>query len=176
MPILFLLFIVIPIAEIFTIIQVNDWIGGWNTVGLMVLSAFAGATLLRTQGLATLVRLQEKAAEGELPSTELLEALVLFFGGALMVTPGFLTDGFGLLLLVRPFRLWLIAAMLSRWWQQFASKVQSGQGSFYYTSRFTGTNATNDNDHPINKVATGRDGHDIIEGDFREVDDDKAGK
>lgn len=97
---LFVLFIIIPIVEIAVIIQVGDLLGMWPTVALVILSAWLGAKYVRQQGLATLQSVQTKMAQGEMPSNEIVTGLMLLVAGVLLVTPGFVTDIFGLSLLI----------------------------------------------------------------------------
>ena len=106
--ILLLLFIVVPIVEITVLMQVGELIGGWPTVGLVVLSAWIGAYFVKQQGLSTVQNLQLKMAQGEMPSNEIVAGLLLLVSGVLMVTPGFITDIFGLSLLIPQVRLALV--------------------------------------------------------------------
>lgn len=87
-----------PIAEIAVFINVGEIIGGWNTVLLVILSAMLGAILVKREGVATLAQAQLKMQKGELPAKELGSGLLLLVAGVLLVTPGFITDIFGLLL------------------------------------------------------------------------------
>ena len=91
-PVLFLLFLAIPLLEIYFLILVGGWIGALPTVLLVILTAAAGATLARHQGLATLQRVQTMLARGELPAVELFEGVILLVGALLLLTPGFITD------------------------------------------------------------------------------------
>ena len=97
---LFVLFIIIPIIEITVIMQVGALLGVWPTIAIVILSAWLGAKYVRQQGLATLQSVQTKMAQGEMPSGEIVTGLMLLVAGVLLVTPGFVTDIFGLLLLV----------------------------------------------------------------------------
>ncbi|WP_019026449.1 FxsA family protein [Colwellia piezophila] len=97
---LFVLFIIIPIIEITVIMQVGALLGIWPTVAIVILSAWLGAKYVRQQGLATLQSVQTKMAQGEMPSGEIVTGLMILVAGVLLVTPGFVTDIFGLLLLV----------------------------------------------------------------------------
>ncbi len=101
--ILFLL-IAVPIAEIAVFIAVGERIGLWPTLGLVVLTALVGTALLRHQGLSTLMRAQESLAEDRFPVTEVFDGVCLLLAGALLLTPGFVTDGVGLLLFVPALR------------------------------------------------------------------------
>ena len=94
-PFFLLLFLLVPLAEIWLLIEVGGWIGALPTVALVVLTAVIGAALARFQGLATLQRLQAAMARGEAPAVEMLEGVLLLVGALLLLTPGFLTDGIG---------------------------------------------------------------------------------
>jgi UPF0716 protein FxsA len=102
--ILALLFLVIPIAELYVIIQVAHAIGVFDTLGLLVLDSLLGGWLMKREGMGVLRRLQSKLATGEVPSTELVDGFLILFGGALMLAPGFLTDILGMALLLPPVR------------------------------------------------------------------------
>ncbi len=97
---LFVLFIVMPIVEIALLLEVGDLIGGWPTLGLVILTAFLGAKLLRQQGSSTLQEIQQKTASGEIPGNTLIEGLMLLVAGILLITPGFITDIIGFILIV----------------------------------------------------------------------------
>lgn len=101
---LLLLFLLVPLVEIWFLIQVGRVIGAGWTVFFVVFTAVLGAALLRAQGLTTLQRVQASLEQGRLPAMELLEGLMLLVAGALLLTPGFVTDAFGFLLLVPPLR------------------------------------------------------------------------
>jgi UPF0716 protein FxsA len=95
---LFLLFAILPIVEIAILINVGEQIGGWYTVAIVIVTAFAGAHLVRQQGLSTLMQAQKKMHAGAMPGQEMAEGLLLVIAGVLLVTPGFVTDGIGFLL------------------------------------------------------------------------------
>ena len=109
---IFLAFIIVPIAEIAIFIEVGGAIGLWNTVGLIVFTAIAGTALLRTQGLSALRKAQESFARHVFPVNELFDGLCLLVAGALLLTPGFATDTAGLALFVPWIRAALRHAML----------------------------------------------------------------
>ena len=114
MPVLFLLFIIVPIIEITLLINVGQAIGAWYTVGLVLLSAFIGVNMLRYQGISTLARAQQRMNAGELPGEEMVEGIVLAVGGALLITPGFVTDTIGFCCLIPATRKALVRALKSR--------------------------------------------------------------
>lgn len=94
---LFMLFAVMPIVEIALLLEVGDMIGGWNTVAVVIITAFVGASLVKQQGLQTFMSAQQKMQTGQIPSQEVAEGLLLLVAGVLLVTPGFVTDCIGLL-------------------------------------------------------------------------------
>jgi UPF0716 protein FxsA len=105
-------FIGIPIAEIAVFIHVGERIGLWPTLGTVIVTAIVGTWLLRRQGLATLFRLQEEMNAGRVPLREMFDGACLLFAGALLLTPGFITDAMGFLLFLPPVR-GLVMAVLA---------------------------------------------------------------
>ena len=97
---LFLAFTIIPIIEIYLLIEIGAMLGALTAVTLVILTGFLGAFLARMQGLQTLYRIQESLREGKMPSGELLDALLIVIAGLVLLTPGFLTDSVGFLLLI----------------------------------------------------------------------------
>ena len=102
--VLFLVFVVTPIVELAVIVQVAGSTGVMNTIGLLVLVSLVGAWLVRREGLGILRRAQAELAEGRMPGRELVDGLLVLLAGALMLTPGFVTDTVGLALLLPPVR------------------------------------------------------------------------
>jgi UPF0716 protein FxsA len=115
LPVL-LLFIAIPLVEIYFLIKVGDVIGAFTTVVLVVATAVLGASIARYQGLVTLQRVQATVARGEAPAIEMLEGVILFLGAVLLLIPGFVTDIIGFACLVPPLRraiaLWALQHMI----------------------------------------------------------------
>ena len=136
MLILFLLFAVLPIAEIMLLINVSDVIGGWNTFFIVIFSAFIGAYFVKREGLNTLNQVQAKSAKGEVPSKEISEGLLLLVAGVLLVTPGFITDIMGLLFTI-PFTRGPIAAVLVKQFMAHQAKRGGAQFQFYQYSEQT---------------------------------------
>ena len=97
---LFLAFTIIPIIEIYLLIEIGSMFGALTAVTLVILTGFLGAFLARMQGLQTLYRIQESLREGRMPSGELLDALLIVIAGLVLLTPGFLTDSAGFILLI----------------------------------------------------------------------------
>ncbi len=113
--ILLLALLGIPVAEIFFIIRVTRDLGIPETIGLLVAVSIIGAWLVRRSGLGVLRQISERLARGEIPGKELVDGLLILVGGLLMLTPGFLTDAVGLLLLIPPARLALRALLIRRY-------------------------------------------------------------
>jgi len=171
---LFTLFIVVPIVEITVLMQVGELIGAWPTIAIVIISAWLGAKYVREQGLATLQSVQTKMAKGTIPSSEIVTGLMLLVAGVLLVTPGFVTDIFGLLLLVPSVR------------QALASTVQThiknsqgsafGTNAHFHSSPFTQSNghtyenAAEDTDVFVDKKPISHHKSETIEGDFQRKD------
>jgi UPF0716 protein FxsA len=114
---LVLIFIVLPIAEIYVIIKVGEAIGVLPTIALLILDSFLGAALLRSQGRAAWARFNDALARGRIPAREVFDGAMVILGGAFLITPGFITDVIGILLLVPPSRAFfrgLVARMARR--------------------------------------------------------------
>ena len=112
--ILLLLFLLIPLLEIYLLIEVGSVIGALPTVFLVVFTAVLGAGLLRIQGFATLRRVQSTLAQGGIPALEMLEGAVLLVAGALLLTPGFFTDAIGFACLIPSLRRAMLKRLLRR--------------------------------------------------------------
>ena len=96
---LFLAFTLIPVAEIYLLIKIGYSIGALNTVLVVIVTAFVGATLARIQGLQTMLRVRTSLQQGVMPTEDLIDAFIIFVAGIVLLTPGFITDIAGLLLL-----------------------------------------------------------------------------
>jgi len=110
---LFLFFIAVPLVEMLLLFEVSDQIGGLSTLALVVATAVIGVQVLKQQGIATLTRANARLSSGELPAQEIIEGMLLAAAGALLLTPGFITDTLGFVFLAGPLRR-LIAARLLR--------------------------------------------------------------
>jgi len=114
---LFVAFLVIPIVEIYVLIQVGQVIGAWWTVLLLVADSIFGSWLLKREGVRAWRALQTALTEGRMPARELADAALIVFGGTLMITPGFVTDAVGLLAILpftRPVARRLLTAVVAR--------------------------------------------------------------
>lgn len=119
-----LVFLVVPIIELAVIIRVGSDIGALNTIGLLVLMSVAGGWLMRREGIGILQRIQASLAAGGVPGSELVDGVLILFAGALLLTPGFLTDLVGMSLLLPPVRA-IVRRILAR---RFRARVLPGSG------------------------------------------------
>ncbi len=127
--ILLILFIGVPLVEIYLLIQVGGLIGAGWTVFLVLLTAVIGTALLRQQGLSTLFRARQTMESGGVPALELLEGLMLAIGGALLLTPGFITDAVGFACLLPLSRQLMVRLVLSRL-QPVGQHTRTLEGTF----------------------------------------------
>jgi UPF0716 protein FxsA len=145
LPILLVLFIVVPIAELYVIIQVGQAIGVLPTIALLLLDSIVGSLLLRTQGRAAWRRFQAAVAAGRVPTREVLDGVLVVFGGALLLTPGFITDVFGIIFLLPPTRALVRRVALANVAARMAASATSW-GVGRATGRFTRPGAGADYD------------------------------
>ena len=153
---IFFLVIAVPIVEIGGFIQVGGLIGLWPTIAVIFITAAIGAGLLRAQGLAVMYRAQEAMARGEMLLTQVFDGLCILFAGAMLLTPGFVTDGVGFLLFIPPLRILLrrsIAAFIVR---HGSIHIRSGSGFGH---------GSESDLKPVNIS--------VIDGDFEDVTDDQ---
>lgn len=156
-PIFFVLFLVIPIIEIYLLIKVGEEIGALLTIFFVVLTAVIGAGLLRQQGLSTLARFQQNLSTGKIPAQEMVEGILLAVGGALLMTPGFVTDAMGFLCLLPFSRKFIAGNIIKRSSAKFTAGVSGGFGG------------------GMDGGAGGFHSHkddDVYEGEFTEVEED----
>jgi UPF0716 protein FxsA len=97
---LFLAFTLIPVLEIYLLIKLGTFLGALNTVIIVVLTGIIGAFLAKLQGLHTMIKVREGLNRGEMPAEEMLDALLILVAGIVLLTPGFLTDIAGLVILI----------------------------------------------------------------------------
>ena len=127
MPFLLLLFlfVVVPILEIYVIIQVGQAIGAWWTIALLIADSIIGSVLMRSQGRAAWRRFQLALAEGRMPAREVLDGVLVVFGGAFLLTPGFCSDIVGALLLLPPTRAVIRRMLVRRFSMRMLSDLPS---------------------------------------------------
>ncbi len=127
---LFFLFTLVPVIELWLLIRVGSIIGFFPTIGIVVLTGVVGAWMARIQGLSVISELNTSVAQGKVPGKELVNAVLVFVGGALLLTPGFVTDILGFSMIM-PGTRDMISAFLMNY---FSKKVQSGDIKFSHYS------------------------------------------
>ena len=147
---LFPIFVVVTLAEIYVLVSVGQAIGGLSTVLLVVITAFIGSSLLRQQGWSTMAKAQQSMSEGRTPAMEMMEGVVILVSGVLLLTPGFLTDALGLLGLMP----WSRSYFINHFLEKNAERVFKQRNSVFI-------NRTNSSEKKSNK-------DDTIEGEFWE--------
>ena len=123
---LLILFTLVPAIEIYVLIEAGRQIGVSATIGMIMLTGFAGAYLARTQGFDLINRLQGELNQGKIPAQEIMDGAMILSGGLLLLTPGFCTDLFGFCLLT-PFTRSFFKIWLKKW---FDLKIQRGEINF----------------------------------------------
>nr|WP_217272988.1 FxsA family protein [Vibrio coralliilyticus] len=124
------MFIFVPIIEIGLFISVGGYLGLWPTIALVLITAFVGASLVRSQGLQTLMSVQNRLQQGELPAQQILEGVMLAVSGVLLLTPGFMTDALGMLVLLPAPRAAMAKYLMSKMTvQSVGGGFQGGFGS-----------------------------------------------
>ncbi len=101
---LVLAFTLLPIAEIYLLIKLGSFIGAFNTILIVILTAFLGGYLAKAEGTKAFTQIRTNLNQGKIPTEDLLDALLIFIAGAIFLTPGFITDTGGLLLLIPTIR------------------------------------------------------------------------
>ena len=147
---LFPIFVVVTLAEIYVLVSEGQAIGGLSTVLLVVITAFIGSSLLRQQGWSTMAKAQQSMSEGRTPAMEMMEGVVILVSGILLLTPGFLTDVLGLLGLMP----WSRSYFINHFLEKNAERVFKQRNSVFI-------NRTKGSETKSNK-------DDTIEGEFWE--------
>ena len=108
---LFFLFTLVPLLELYLLIRLGTYVGAVDTIAIVIGTGVAGGLLAKSQGLAVLDRMRAELNQGRLPAESLFDGLLILIAGAMLITPGLLTDGLGLLLLIpwsrQAFKSWL---------------------------------------------------------------------
>jgi len=157
-PIFAILFLVLPIVEIVILIKIGSdaMLGPLWTIFLVVLTAIVGAFLLRQQGLSTLARLKSNMSQGKIPAQEMVEGVLLAVGGALLMTPGFVTDTMGFFCLLPFSRQFIAKNIMKRSSVKMQEGINAQMGGFSY-------------DYQTH--ASQRQDTNIVEGEYTEVEE-----
>jgi len=124
---IFPLFVIVTLLEIYVLVSVGESIGGFSTILLVVITALIGSTLLKQQGWSTMAKAQNAMANGQTPAFEMMEGVVILISGVLLLTPGFITDTVGLLGLMP----WSRAYFIDRILRKNAEKVFSKNNTVF---------------------------------------------
>ncbi|MCW4440107.1 FxsA family protein [Vibrio splendidus] len=165
-PILLLLFIFVPIIEIGLFIQVGGFLGLWPTIALVLITAFVGASLVRSQGIQTLMSVQGRLQQGEMPAQQILEGVMLAVAGVLLLTPGFMTDALGMLVLLPAPRAMIAKKMMEK-------MVVTNMSGGFHAGGQAGFGQNPFGQDPFNRDPSdqSKDGN-TFEGEFEKKDDD----
>ncbi len=136
-PILVILFTILPILELTLLIKVGSQIGAIKTIILTILISVTGAWLARLQGFLVLQKIQNSLSQGIMPTEEMLDGMMILAGGILLLTPGFITDAIGLVMLF-PASRWLFKQLVRKY---IAAMLKNGQ-----MTTFSRSSGRNDND------------------------------
>lgn len=161
-----LIFVIIPLIELYVIIAVGEKIGAFWTVMLVLLTAVVGVNLLRIQGLKTLMRAQVSMVQGQVPAMEIMEGMVLAAAGIMLITPGFISDSLGFLCLIPTSRQAIIRYILAR--SRVRTRFDAGSGGFQSPppAGDADANPAGSNQVDPDQIKKGR----TIEGEFRRED------
>ena len=142
---IFPIFVVVTLAEIYVLVSVGDAIGAWSTILLVIITALIGSTLLKQQGWSIMAKAQQSIAEGRTPALEILEGVVILVSGVLLLTPVFITDGLGLLGLMPWSRSYFINHIL----EKNAERVFSQRNTVFIHKTSNQETKTANKDEPI---------------------------
>ena len=142
---IFPIFVVVTLAEIYVLVSVGDAIGAWSTILLVIITALIGSTLLKQQGWSIMAKAQQSIAEGRTPALEMLEGVVILVSGVLLLTPGFITDGLGLLGLMP----WSRSYFINHFLEKNAERVFSQRNSVFINRTKRSETKTANKDEPI---------------------------
>ncbi|PYI57060.1 FxsA family protein [Paenibacillus flagellatus] len=122
------LFIVVPALEIWAIVEIGQRIGGWQTFGLLLLTGFVGAYVSKREAAKVWAEAQRQLSMGQMPTQSILDGICIFAGGLMLMSPGFLSDIAGIVLLL-PFTRPLLRGVLASWIRR---KLANGQSFFFF--------------------------------------------
>lgn len=159
----FIVFIVVPLLELYVLIEVGSQIGALPTILLTIFTALVGGLLMKHQGLQVVQQAQMAVAKGEAPQQQVIEGMMIFIGGAMLLLPGLVTDFLGFLFLLPPVRV----ALAKRW---LAKRTANPQGFSYVKTEWT---VKDDEPTRVRHFELKRDA-DVIEGEVLDSDDKRA--
>lgn len=159
-------FLVVPFAELWFLLTVADAIGGWSTIGLLLVVSIVGSWLVKREGLGVWLKVQRQLEQGEMPTSSVIDGALILFAGALMLTPGFLTDIVALMLLLPPTRAAIRVLLVRR----FSHRLQAGVAHQVRVQTF-GFGGRGPGSGPAGRGGDGPDG--VIDVDSDEIRSDR---
>ena len=135
LPLLLIIFVLVPIAELAVIIQVGQEIGVWWTLAILIADSVLGSLLMRSQGRIAWRRFNVALQAGRPPAREVLDGVLVIFGGAFLLTPGFITDIFGALFLIPPTRAIVRRLLVKRFSERMIVAARTRAGTWSTTTR-----------------------------------------
>lgn len=169
--ILLIIFVLVPVIELNVLISVGESLGSWTTVGLVFFTAIVGVSLVRSQGISTLMQVQQKLSRGEAPGQEIVEGMMLAVAGLLLLIPGFVTDFIGLVLLT-PFTRIPVAGVIYKRMQVKVAANGGFQAGFGASGPQAGNNPFGQS--PFDNGSTQQnnpEGGNTFDGDYEHKDD-----
>lgn len=149
---LLLLFILTPLIELWLLMLVSEHLGAGATISLVLITGFVGASLARRQGLQTWMTIQRESQQGRMPAASLVDAMMIFVSGVLLITPGIMTDVVGFSLLIPPVRAFLRNRFRDSIKVQASATVQGFGAGFPGSTQTTPDNYQAETRQPINDV------------------------
>ncbi|HAS6764238.1 TPA: membrane protein FxsA [Vibrio parahaemolyticus] len=168
-PILLLAFVFVPIIEIGLFIQVGGFLGLWPTIALVLITAFVGASLVRSQGIQTLMSVQGRLEQGEIPAQQIFEGVMLAVAGVLLLTPGFMTDALGMVVLLPAPRAAIAKYLMSK----MVVKTMHGGG---FQGGFSNQGPFEQDPFHRDPFDSRSDNGNTFEGEYERKDDDDRNK
>ncbi len=157
------LLLIVPLTELYILIEIGANIGGLSVILLIILTAILGISFMRQQGMATMQKIQQGMAVGLAPDKEVLEGVFIFIGGLFLLLPGFITDTIGLLFLIPPTRLFFVGLLVKN------KSFSSAQGNVYDAE----WSAKKDNIQEIKNSDFTINNNDVIDGELIESEKQK---
>lgn len=170
---LILLFTVVPIVELYILIQIGNEIGAFNTIMLVLITGIVGAVLAKSEGRQIIRNIQQEMNQGKMPGDELINGLCVLVGGAMLLTPGIVTDIFGFILIIPFTRIFLIKFIK----RKIKSMIKEGTVNVYYNEPkgFGSKSSSKDHRSPYEEDSQKGFGE-VKDVDYEEVDEDKKNK
>lgn len=164
----FLVFLMVPLIELYVLIEVGSVIGAVPTILLTIATAIIGAALMRSQGMMTLQKAQQSLAAGQVPQTEMVEGILIFVGGLFLLIPGLITDFIGFLFLIPPIRQRFAKSLILQRQHQFQRHGQN-----VYETEWDEKSEDGQSIRHVRVIQSRSRNDDVIEGEILDSDNKK---